>query len=172
VGVAVEAEDDVGDAVEHVAVVGDEDERSLELEQGFFEDLEGGDVEVVGGLVEHEQVGGLQHEARDEDAAALAAAEALDGLVELVAGEEELRGVAGDVDDAILVDDGVGVRREGAAQGEGWVDLAQLREVDDAQLPLARLMVPLVAGFRRTWRGGWSSCRCRWGRRGRASCRW
>jgi hypothetical protein len=133
VGVAVEAEDDVGDAVEHVAVVGDEDEGSLEFEEGFFEDLEGGDVEVVGGLVEHEEVGGLEHKAGDEDAAALAAAEALDGLVELVAGEEEFCGVAGDVDDAVLVDDGVGVGREGAAEGEGWVDFAELREVDDAE---------------------------------------
>ncbi len=131
--VAVKAEDDVGDAVEHIAVVGNEDEGSLEFEEGFFEDFEGGDVEVVGGLVEHEEIGGLEHKASDEDAAALATAEALDGLVELVAGEEEFCGVAGDVDDAILVDDGVGVGGEGAAEGEAGIDFAELRKVDDAE---------------------------------------
>ena len=64
--------------------MGDEDERALEFEEGFFEDFQGGDVEVVGGLVEQEDVGGLKHEAGDEDAGALSATEAADGLVELL----------------------------------------------------------------------------------------
>ena len=56
-------DDDVGDAVEHVAVVRDEDERAGVFEQRLFEDLERGDVEVVGGFVEQQQVGGLEHQA-------------------------------------------------------------------------------------------------------------
>ena len=118
IAAAIEAEDDGGDAVEQITVVGDEDERALEFEQSFFEDLEGGNVEVVGGLVEEEDVGGLKHEAGDEDAGALASAEAADGLVELLGGEEKTVGPGGDVDDAVLKDDGIGVRGEGAAQGE------------------------------------------------------
>jgi hypothetical protein len=129
---AIEAEDDGGDAVEHVAVVGDEDERAGVFEQALFEDLEGGDVEVVGGLVEQEDVGGFEHEFGDEDAGALAAAEPFDGLVELLAGEEEFGGVAGDVDDPALIDDGVGVGRERAAEGDAFVELAGLGEVDGA----------------------------------------
>jgi len=104
-----------------------------EIRGAILPNFKRGDVEVVGGLVEDEHVGRLQHEAGDEDAGALAAAEALDGLVELLAGEEEARGITGDVDDAILVDDGIGVGREGTAEGDGVVELAHLREVDDAE---------------------------------------
>ncbi len=114
--------------------MGDEDERALEFEEGFFEDFEGGDVEVVGGLVEEKDVGGLKHEAGDEDAGALASAESADGLVELLAGEEKTVGPGGDVNDAILKDDGIGVRGEGAAQGERGIELALLLEVDDLEM--------------------------------------
>src|ERR1035441_9682681 len=47
---------------------------------------------------------------------ALTAAQPFDGLVELLAGEQELRGITRDVDDAALVDDRVGIRRQCAAQ--------------------------------------------------------
>ena len=86
--------------------------------ESFLENFERGDIEVVGGLVEDEDVGWLQHEAGNKHAGALASAEAGDGLVELFAGEEEAGCVAGDVDDAILVDDGVGIGCEGAAESE------------------------------------------------------
>ena len=79
------------------------------------------------------RVGGLKHELGDEDAGALAAAEALNGLVELLASEKETRGPAGDVDEAAVVDDRVAFGREGAAQGEGGVDFAKLGEVDGAE---------------------------------------
>ena len=50
----------------------------VELGQALLEHLERRDVEVVGRLVEDQQVGGLQHQARDEDARLLAAREAAD----------------------------------------------------------------------------------------------
>ncbi len=118
VAAAVEAENGVGDAIEQIAVVRDEDQGAGEFEQRFLQNLKRGDIEVVGGLVEDEHVGGLKHEAGDEDAGALAAAEALDRLIELLAGEQKARSVAGDVNDAILIDDRVGVGRERAAKGE------------------------------------------------------
>ncbi len=130
---AVETEDRGGDAVEQVAVVGDEDERAGEVEEIFFEDFKGGDVEVVGGLVEEEDVGGFEHELGDEDAGSFTAGKIADGLVELLAGEEEARGPAGDMRCAALVDDGVGFRGESAAEGEAVVELAHLAEVDEAQ---------------------------------------
>ncbi len=65
----------------------DEDERAGKLEKVLFEDFKRGDVEVVGGLVEEEDVGGLEHELGDEDAGALAAGEVADGLVKLFAGK-------------------------------------------------------------------------------------
>jgi hypothetical protein len=54
---AVELEGAGGDAVEDVAVVGDEQQPAAVLGQAGLEPGDGVDVEVVGGLVEHEQVG-------------------------------------------------------------------------------------------------------------------
>ena len=51
----------------------------------------------------------------------------------MLGGEEELGGVAGDVDEAVLVEDGVGVGGEGAAEGDFFVELAGLGEVDGAE---------------------------------------
>ena len=131
---AIEAEDDGGDAVEQITVVGDQDERALEFEESFFEDLQGGNVEVVGGLVEQEDVGGLEHEARDQDAGALSATEAADRLIELLGGEEKTVSPGGNVNHTVLEDDGVGVRGQGAAQGERRIEFALLLKVDDLEM--------------------------------------
>ena len=56
---AIEAQNGGCNAVEQVAVVGDQHERAGEIGEAVFEHFEGGDVEIVGGLVEQQQVGGL-----------------------------------------------------------------------------------------------------------------
>src|SRR5262249_42161905 len=130
---AIEAEDAVGDAIEEEAIVGDEDESTGKFEKAFFEDFEGGDVEVVGGLVEEKDVGGLKHQLSDQDAGALAAGEIADGTIEVFAGEEEASGPAGDVNDAILEDDGVAVWSESAAKRNIGIEAAILVEVNHAK---------------------------------------
>ena len=131
---AVEAQHHIRHAVEHVAVMRDQHKRALELQQRLFQDLERGDVEIVGRLVEHQHVRRLQHQPRDQYAGALAAAQALDWLVELVACEQELRGVARYMHDAVLIDHRIRVRRKRAAQRERGIQLAHLREVDYTQV--------------------------------------
>ena len=86
-----------GEAVEEVAVVGDDDERAGVAEQGFQEDLLRGQVEVVRGLVEEEAVGGLEEELGEGKAAPLAAGEDAHALVDGVAREEEGAEEAADV---------------------------------------------------------------------------
>lgn len=86
---AVKDEDFGSEASEHGAVVGDEDDGTFEGFERFFEDLKGGDVEIVGGFVEDEDVGGLEHHARDVDAGELAAGEIAHLLLELFVSEEE-----------------------------------------------------------------------------------
>src|SRR6266568_1603539 len=70
---AIELEDPAGDVVEEIAVVGDDQDRArIALEMA----LEPGDrlgVEVVGGLVEQQQVGRFEQEPAQRDAALLAA---------------------------------------------------------------------------------------------------
>jgi len=129
--VAIESEDDAGDAVKKIPVVSDQDERALKFKKRFFEDFERWNVEIVGGFVEQQDVGGLKHQARDQNAGALASAEAADRLVELLAGEEKTVSPGSDVDDAILKNYRVGIRRERPAQGKRWIEFALLLEVND-----------------------------------------
>ena len=74
-GAAVELEDPAGDVVEEVAVVGDGDDRARVLLQEALEPRHRLGVEVVGGLVEQQQVGLLQQQPAERDAAPLAARE-------------------------------------------------------------------------------------------------
>ena len=72
---AVELEDPAGDVVEEVAVVGDGDDRALVLVEVTLEPGDRLGVEVVGRLVEEQEVGRLEEQAAQGDAAALAAGE-------------------------------------------------------------------------------------------------
>ena len=84
--------------------MGHQHQRAGEFGEAVFQHFERGDVEIVGGLVEQQQVGRLQHQAGDQDARLLAAGEAGDGPVELAGVEEEALGPAGDVDGAVVED--------------------------------------------------------------------
>ena len=53
-------------------------QRAGKFGEAVFQHFERGDVEIVGRLVEQQQVGGLQHQARDQHARLLAAREAGD----------------------------------------------------------------------------------------------
>ncbi len=55
---SIEAENAVGNLFEQVPIVGDEDDGTGEFEQAGFENVERGDIEVVGRLIEKENVGG------------------------------------------------------------------------------------------------------------------
>lgn len=80
----------VGDLIDKEAVVGDDDDRSSERGEIILKDVEREDVEIVGRLVEEEEVG-ILHEHRDEvEAFALAAREGVDSDVVHLVGEEEL----------------------------------------------------------------------------------
>ena len=57
--------------VEQLAIVGHEDDRALEGGERLLELLDRRQVEVVGGLVEHEQVGAVGHQQRQRGAGAL-----------------------------------------------------------------------------------------------------
>jgi hypothetical protein len=129
----IEAKNCRGDAVEQIAVVRDQDQRARKFEKIFFEDFERRDVEVVGWLVEEENVRGFKHQLGDENAGTLAAGEIADGLIELFAGKEESSRPTCYVNGAALVDDAVAFRGQSAAEGEIFVKLAHLTEVDKAE---------------------------------------
>ena len=73
------------------AVVADEEHRAVVALQEGLEPLDALEVEVVGRLVEHEQVGVAQQELREADAHLPAAGEVLGGFVEVLYREAETR---------------------------------------------------------------------------------
>ena len=80
----------VDHTVEEVAVVGDHDQGALEVEQVFLEDVEGHDVQVVGGFVEDQEVGLLHQDGEQVEPPPFAAGEFRNGVAQHVVGEEEL----------------------------------------------------------------------------------
>ena len=57
--------------------------------QGIFQNLLGDDVQMVGGLVQDKEIGLRKHQLCQGYPAPLAAAQSVDGLEHIVAGEEE-----------------------------------------------------------------------------------
>ncbi len=65
---AVELEDPLGDVVEEIAVVGDEDDRAGIFLQVPFEPGDALGVEVVGRLVQQQEVGAFEQDLAEGDA--------------------------------------------------------------------------------------------------------
>src|SRR5215213_7781774 len=82
-------DDAVSDAVEEVAVVGDENHRAVELLKLSFEDLQGVDIEVVGRLVEDEAVRFSQHDQEQLQPGPLSPTKGRHGFPDLLVAEEE-----------------------------------------------------------------------------------
>ena len=58
-------------------VVADQQQRALEIEEQLLQQFEGLDVEVVGGLVQDQDIGGPGEQTRQQQAAALPAGQGL-----------------------------------------------------------------------------------------------
>lgn len=71
--IAFEGENAGDDVVDERAIVADEQQRARELGEQFFEQLQRLGVEIVGGFVEHQQVGRLREQLRHQQTIALAA---------------------------------------------------------------------------------------------------
>ena len=78
---AIELEDPARHVVEEVAVVGDDQDGARIVAQMPFEPGRGLGVEMVGGLVEKQQLGLLEQQLAQGDAAALAARQLVDGRI-------------------------------------------------------------------------------------------
>ena len=75
-----------------MAVVADEEHGAFEPRQRLDQHLLGGDVEMVGGLVQHEEVRRIVEHQRHDEARLLAAGEHAAALLDIVAGEAEAAG--------------------------------------------------------------------------------
>ncbi len=67
--------DGIDGVIQEKAVVADDQHGALPFAQGVFQPLHRLDIQVVGGLVQHEQVGFFEQQARQQGAGLLPAAE-------------------------------------------------------------------------------------------------
>ena len=96
VALSLEDEDVVDHLIHEVAVVADDDDASSEILQVFLEDLQGDDVEVVGGLVENKEVRVAHQHGTEVEPSSLASTELGDiGVLFLRCEEEMLKELAG-----------------------------------------------------------------------------
>ena len=102
----------------------DQHERTTKFEQALFENFQRWDVEIIRGLIQQKNVGGLQHELSNQHAGAFPSGKPFDGLIELFAGEQKFRGPRSHVNNAILIDHRVPFRSERAAQRQVQIQLA------------------------------------------------
>src|SRR4051812_24888790 len=84
-------------AVEKIAIVADQDHGALVVAEHFLEDVEGLEVEVVGRLVQHQEVGRFRQRACQHQPAALAARQHLQRRAHLFLGEQEVFHIAHDM---------------------------------------------------------------------------
>ena len=113
----------------------DQEDGARVLGQQVFEQVERVDVEVVGGLVEHQHVAGLGEQARQQQAVALATAERAHGRVGARRREQEVLQVAHDVLARAVDLDPLAARADEVGQRGVEVEVvAHLVEVGDLQV--------------------------------------
>jgi hypothetical protein len=69
--------------------MGHQHERTGEFQQAIFQHFEGWNIQVVGRLIENEQVCGLEHESGDEEPCLFTAGQFRHGEIQLFGTEEK-----------------------------------------------------------------------------------
>src|SRR5688500_7302789 len=87
--IGLEREDRGANPVQKIAVVADHDDTALEGDERFFEQPQGPEIEIVGRLVEDQQVAAPLQDFGEKHPAALAAAQLGDARVDPFIGEEK-----------------------------------------------------------------------------------
>jgi hypothetical protein len=85
----LQLDDPLDELVEEVAIMGDRQDRAVEVLEGRFQLLAGGNVEIVRRLVEQQEVRALEHQRRDLQARLFAAAEIADLVVRVLILKEQ-----------------------------------------------------------------------------------
>src|SRR5690606_14035937 len=144
--VALEGQDVRGDAVDKPAVVADDHGAAGELQQRLLERPERVDVEVVGRLVEQQQIGARLQHLGEMDPVALAAGELPDLLLLVRALEVEARDIGAARHLALAELDLVEPVRDlfpdgavGCQRVARLIDIAELHRVADAEGAAVRL---------------------------------
>ena len=109
----------VAESSQERAIVGDEQHRAVVLPERIEQHLLGGEIEVVGRLVQDQEIRWIQQHARENEACLLTARQRADLLVDVVAGElkrareiaEDADGIVGKVLAELFFDGEVGIEQ-------------------------------------------------------------
>src|SRR5205085_2082661 len=89
-------------AIEHVTVVRHQNQRSAKFEQTLLENFQSWNIQIVGWLVEQQDVRWLKHQLGYKNTRPLAARQAINGLIQLFAGKQEFCRPRCNVNDSVL----------------------------------------------------------------------
>src|SRR5216683_2042696 len=147
--VALEGEDVGGDAVQEPAIVGDDDGAAGIVEERLFKRAQRVDIEIVGRLVEEEEVGALLQHLRQMHPVALAARQLPDLFLLVGAAEVEERAVgpagdlaAAEIDLVLPARDLLPHAVAGDQRVARLVDIAELDGVTDPKSPAIGRFLP------------------------------
>ncbi len=87
----------IADMVEKIAVVADQQKRALVLGQGILQPFDGGEIEVVGGLVHQQHVGFLQKQLRKRNPRTLPAGQRFHFAAEHMPADPKAQKLAGNL---------------------------------------------------------------------------
>src|SRR5207302_8500401 len=113
---AVESKDVGAKAVQQGAVMGHQYESAGKVSKAFFEYLQRPDVQIIGRLVQQQDVGGLEHEPGQKNARLLAAGQIADGQFQLLLAKEETPGPGCDVIRPAPIEHHLGIGRKSLTQ--------------------------------------------------------
>ena len=110
-----------------------QNQRSRIFEQTLLQDFQCGNIQIVGRFVQQQNVSRLQHELSDQNAGALSSGKPANALIQVFTRKQKSFRPRSDVNNAILINHRVAVRRERPAQGNVRIKLAVLVKVHDSQ---------------------------------------
>ena len=111
----------------------DQHQRPGVFDQALFQNLQCGDIQVVGRLVQQEKVRRLKHQLCDQHAGPFTPGKPANPLVQTFRRKKKSFGPRSDVDDAILINHRVAVRGKRPAQSHIGIEFAILVEVHNSQ---------------------------------------
>src|SRR6266545_580777 len=111
----IECENEGRNTLQQETVMCDEHQGARKVHKAFLQHLQGWDVEVIGRLVENQEIGGLEHESGDEESSLLTPRKPMDRQFQLVGAEEEPLSPRHHLDGTVSIDDRIAFRSQGAS---------------------------------------------------------
>ena len=115
--------------------MGHQDQGPGKLIQALFQDIQGRNIQIIGGFVQKKDIRRLPHQRGDEDPGLFSAGKPRNRCFQLIGTKEKTLRPGGHMNRPILIHHGIPVRGQGTAQGLVLIQLfTALIKADNAQV--------------------------------------